>query len=124
MHILHVLNAFENTPAEPVEGVDPLDKVGFDPWRLLLFNAAQGGLDFLHCLVQHRLSFQPAHALLRPHPLRSDSCAEKPSSGCQEIPVVLLHQSHAVFGVFSSRCSPSPEIRIEWTTWRPSRPHG
>src|SRR5215471_6643981 len=86
MHILHVLNALENTPGEHVEGVDPLDKVGFDPWRLLLFNASQGGLDFLHCLAQHRLPFSTLTRLDGPTHHWSDFSAEKASSGCQEIP--------------------------------------
>src|SRR5262245_2646136 len=84
MHILHVLNALENTPGEHVEGVDALDKVGFDPWRLLLFNASQGGLDFLHCLVQHRPSLplrgQRAPSLTGALPFSTPKCLDGPIS--------------------------------------------
>jgi hypothetical protein len=56
MYIERIFNAVENVSAEHIEGVDALDKVGFVPQCLILFDRTQISLEGLHELA-HRQSF-------------------------------------------------------------------
>src|SRR5262249_54575919 len=69
MDILHVLNPLQNTHSNLIEGLNPLDKVGFAPEPLLLCKLLQVGLDVLHCFVQHEALLVLA-AATRPAPDR------------------------------------------------------
>ena len=62
MDILDVLNAFEDVKAEPIKGIDPCHKVGFDQQRLLLFDVSQSRVDVPHRIVEYQVPFRAFHS--------------------------------------------------------------